>query len=291
MGKKVTDVNLVGVQALSIPQEMDFAVEHSERRSVQQQYLGHNSSVQKQKAEAESAQWGDIDVQQGDDESSLLKDKNLREGGTMMSSKSYICDSEVKSAQKYIVDAREVCLIEWELRDRILNDLEVLCTGIKEIVSGNQGIFDCMQHKPPCKTYFQHIDQYFKLLRDANRELENLQPVSQCLDNTLRCLQHIYECSKGFKSGKDSKVDKQDMVASINDFLQFYTLLGTHSTSLFYEKNEVYQQLKARSYGICCACGIRTPLPEGLGELKDALAFKELHTVDEDEVAACEALK
>ena len=52
-----------------------------------------------------------------------------------MSSDSYIFDSEVQRAQKYFVDAREVSLMEWELRDRIVNDLEILCTSIKKIVS------------------------------------------------------------------------------------------------------------------------------------------------------------
>ena len=288
---KEVEVNFVGVQEESNPQEMDFAEEHSERRSVQQQYIRDSSSAKKQEAGAESGQWSDLDVQKGDGESSLMKDENLRESGILMDSSSHIFDSEVQRAQKYFVDAREACLLEWELRDRIVSDVEVLCTSIKAIISGNHGDCDCMQHKPPCTTYEQHIDRYLKLLRDANRDLENLQPVSQCLESILRSLQNIYESSKDFKSGLGRKVDKQDMVSSIDDLLQFYTLIGTHSTCLFYEKNEVYEDLKARSYGICCACGIRTPLPEDSGELKDAVAFKELHEVDEDEVVAYEALR
>ena len=291
LGKKVTNLNLGGVQEKSIAQEMDFAEEHLERRSVQEQYLEHNSSVQIQEAEAESGLWSDVDVRQGDGESLLMKDTNLRESRSMRSNNTNIFNSEVRIAQKHFVDAREACLLEWEIRDRIVNDLEFLCTSIKEIVSGNHGVCNCKHQEPLCKTYMQQIDRYLTVLRDANRDLENLQPVSQCLENTLRSLQNIYVCSKGFKSGKGSKVDKDDMVSSINEILQFYKLLGTHSASLFYEKNEVYQKLKARSNGICCACGIRTPLPEDLGELKDALAFKELHAVDEDEVEAYEALK
>ena len=38
-------------------------------------------------------------------------------------------------------------------------------------------------------------------------------------------------------------------------------------------------------------CCIQTPISDDLGELKDALPYKELHTVDEDEVIAYESLK
>ena len=86
-------------------------------------------------------------------------------------------------------------------------------------------------------------------------------------------------------------MENQDVVDTIDNLLQFYALVGTHTTSLFYAKNDVYEKLKARSYAICCACCIRTPVSEDLGELKDALPYKELHAVDKDEVRAYEALK
>ena len=258
---------------------------------MQQQYLRRNSSVQLQEAEAENGPASGIGCSQSDNESHLRTGKNLPSSGSMMRGTSCIFKSEVQNAKKHFIDAREVCLIEWELRDRIVDLLGTLCTCIKEMVSGNHGTCHCSKQESICKTYEQHSDRYLKSLTDVNRDLENLRPVSQCLDNTLLNLRNIYKSLKDFSSAKGTKVDKQDMVDSIDDLLQFYTLLGTHSTSLFSDKNDVYKKLKERSYRICCACGIRTPISEDLEELKDALSFKELHTVDDDEVVAYEALK
>ena len=152
-------------------------------------------------------------------------------------------------------------------------ELVTLCTSKSGIVSGKHGVCDCRKQAPICKTYVQEADRYLKLLRDANRDLEDLRPVSQCLDNILLCLQNIFSMSKNLSSARGTTEDKQDIIASIDDLLQFYRALGTHSTSLFYEKNAVYQKLKARSYGVCCTCCIRTPISDDLGELKDALAY------------------
>ena len=53
LSKKLGEVNLAGVQTEFIQQEMDFAEEHLERRSLQQQYLQQNSPVHLQELEAE----------------------------------------------------------------------------------------------------------------------------------------------------------------------------------------------------------------------------------------------
>ena len=162
---------------------------------------------------------------------------------------------------------------------------------MKEMVCGNHGARDCSKEELMCQTHVQQVDQYLKVLRKANWDLGNSRPISQCLDDLLTSLQSIYKTSKNFSSAEGLKVDKQNIIVRIDDLFQFYSSLGTHGTSLFYEKNEEYQKLKARSYAICCTCCIRTPFSEDLGELKDALPYKELHVVDENEVIAYEALK
>ena len=70
----------------------------------------------------------------------------------------------MRRAQEDFIDAREVCLIEWELRDRTLSELENLCTCLKEIVSGNHGVCDCGKQDSICKPHMRDAEQYLKLL-------------------------------------------------------------------------------------------------------------------------------
>ena len=291
LSKKVAGVSLVDIQTESMTQEMDFAAEHAERRSFQHDYLRRESSVELPEAEVVYRGGSDVDADQSDGVPLITVDNTLRDSGSMSRSHSYTFNSEVRRAQKDFIDAREVCLIEWELRDRTLSELENLCTCLKEIVSGNHGVCDCGKQDSICKTHMRDAERYLKLLRDANRSLEDLRPVSQCLDKTLLSLQSIYRSSVNLSWVKGRNVDVQDIVDSIDDLLQFYTVLGTHTTSLFYQKNKVYEKLKARSYAICSTCCIRTPISEDSEELKDALPYKELHAVDDDEVTAYEALR
>ena len=86
-------------------------------------------------------------------------------------------------------------------------------------------------------------------------------------------------------------MDKQLFRDRIDAQYNFYVTLGTHSTSLFYEKNELYENLKARLYRICCVCGTKSSIADESSELKDAVAFKELLVVEEEELAEWMALK
>ena len=86
-------------------------------------------------------------------------------------------------------------------------------------------------------------------------------------------------------------MDEKEVVDSIGELLDFYLKLGTHDTSLFYEKNSVYQDLKNREHRICCVCGLRVLLSQDSSELKDALDYKELLVVEDEELAEWMALK
>ena len=292
LSKKVANINLVGVQTEGVSEEADFCKEHLERRKAQEEYLRRHDTDNVHEAEAESGLASDEDVRQSDGESLIMTDGDLVDSGSIRGNLSSIFNSEVQRAQKYFIDAREVCLIHWDLRDRTVDLMEVLCTSIKEMVSGNHGACQCRKENQICKMYSIKADQYLQSLRDANRELEDWRPISQCLDDTLLSLQNIHNRLKEFVSSREKlKVDKEEVINHIDELLQFWTLMGTHSTSLFNDKNKIYEKLKSTKYGICCTCGIRSPYLEGSGELKDAISFKQLHRVDDDEVAAYEALK
>ena len=90
--------------------------------------------------------------------------------------------------------------------------------------------------------------------------------------------------------GNCTELDIQVFCNRIATSEQFYLNLGTHSTSLFYEKNEIYQNLKSRTYKACCVCGIRCSVADESTELKDAIAFKELLVVEDRDLTEWKAL-
>ena len=85
-------------------------------------------------------------------------------------------------------------------------------------------------------------------------------------------------------------MDEKEVVDSIGEVFDFYFKLGTHDTSLFYERNSVYQDLKNREHRICCVCGLRVLLSQDSSELKDGLDYKELLVVEDEELAEWMAL-
>ena len=90
--------------------------------------------------------------------------------------------------------------------------------------------------------------------------------------------------------GNSLKLDKQFFFDRIEASEQFYIFLGTHSTSLFYEKNEMYENLKSRAYKACCVCGIKCSVADVSTELKNAIAFKKLLVVEDRDLAEWKAL-
>ena len=100
-----------------------------------------------------------------------------------------------------------------------------------------------------CKTLLKQVDRYFKLIRDKNEDLEGKRSLSQILDDTLVKLGVALKWLIDLISqGNCSEVDKQFFRDRIEALKQFYLTLGSHSTSLFYEKNEIYQRLKLKPY-------------------------------------------
>ena len=152
--------------------------------------------------------------------------------------------------------------------------------------------FQCSRQIPSCNKLREQFDNYLKILRQANKDVEEGVQISQILNKILvklNCICNQYEeCSS---SATAKVVNGQDFIESIDDLLNFYNELGSHDTSLFYNRNSVYHALKSRIYRICCVCGIRAPIAEKSDNLKDAIPFKELLVVEDGELAEWKALK
>ena len=200
---------------------------------------------------------------------------------------------EVDKAQKFVVDSRKVCLKDWEIRDKAQELLEKLCAIIEKIISRKNLGSDSEETKAlSYKSLFKQVDLYLRLLRKTNEESESTRRVSQILEITLFALEDTVKrfIEPSFLDNC-SEVDKQLTRDRIEAHHKFYLTLGTHSTSLFYEKNQIYQNLKSRLYKICCVCGTKNPVDNQSSELKNAVAFKELLVVEDRELAAWKALK
>ena len=142
------------------------------------------------------------------------------------------------------------------------------------------------------KSLFEKVNLYLRLLRKTNEESESTRRVSQILETTLFALEDMVKrfIEPSFLD-KCSEVDKQLTRDRVEAHQKFYLTLGTHSTSLFYEKNQIYQNLKSRLYKVCCVCGTKNPVDNQSSELKNAVAFKELLVVEDEELATWKALK
>ena len=215
----------------------------------------------------------------------------LNEGGRRINSSRF--NAEVERAQKHSIVAREVCLIDWEVRDKSRQFFEKLCLSIKQIISGKHVKCQCKETEAvSCKMLLDLCDQYFKLLRDTNMDFEKSKHVSQTLDDTLVKLEDALTRFKDLSNLDNyTEVDQKACLERIDALEQYYLTLGTHNTSFFYEKNEVYQKLKKRPYRICCVCGIKSAITDESSELKDAVVFKELLVVEDGELKEWKAIK
>ena len=266
----------------------DFAEEHSERRKAQMEYdrdrCTEVNDQEEADAQIESSSTGDLPTVSNDF-------STLEKGGRGINSPSF--NSEVDRAQKHAVDAREVCLRDWEVRDKVQELLEKLGVCMKKIISGKD-VGSATEEKEALtnQNVFQQVDLCFRLLRKTNEESDTKRRVSQILEHTLLVLEDILERFR-LPSCLDNckEVDKQHICDRIEAHKKFYLTLGTHSTSLFYEKNQIYQNLKSRLYKICCVCGTKNSIADESNELKNAVAFKELLVVEDRELAAWKALK
>ena len=270
------------------PENADFAEEHMERRKAELQYDRSTDS------EADDQEGPDKQIESSSRENLppvTIEFSKLKKDNRRISSPSF--NQEVERAQKCAIDPREVCLEDWEVRDKAQEMLEKLCACIQEIVNKNN--FGCEYEETKTqasKSLFKEVDLFLGLLRKTNEESESARRVSQILESTLFALEDIVErfiepnCLDNCL-----EMDKQFIRDRVEAHQKFYQTLGTHSTSLFYEKNQIYQNLKSRMYKVCCVCGTKNPVTNQSSELKNAVAYKELLVVEDEELAAWKSLK
>ena len=97
-----------------------------------------------------------------------------------------------------------------------------------------------------CETLMEEVDLYFTLLRNTNQMSEDKRQISQILEDTIVKLEIAFNRFREIRnSGNCVKIDKEAFLDRIDACMQFYLTLGTHNTSLFYEKNEIYEKLKS----------------------------------------------
>ena len=109
----------------------DFADEHWERREVELEYNRSRSN-------------GVIDEEEADIKMKFSNKGDLPPITTYFSTREMDdrgihCPSfnrEVDNAQKQLVDARRVCLTDWEVRDNARELLQKLCVCMKKIING-----------------------------------------------------------------------------------------------------------------------------------------------------------
>ena len=272
----------------------DFAEVHLERRKAELEYSrGRHTNT-------DDLEETDVSTEPSRENHGQLIDDNLpavtnysstlKEDGIRLN---HLFNCEVKRAQNNVSDARKVCLTEWEIRDKAQGLLEKICFLLKEIIRGKHVECDCKKTEVyNCKTLIERVDLYFDLLRKINQKSEGTRRISQILDNTLVSLEDVLGRSREISCLSNcTEVDKQLLHDRIDALQQFYITLGIHSTSLFYEKNEIYENLKTRPYKICCVCGTKNSVVDESTELKDAVAFKEVLVVEEEELTEWMALK
>ena len=221
---------LCGSSSSSV-ENADFAEEHFERCKTELEYLKGRGTdvVDLEKVNHDMF----IDCESPPETRDFFAAKENDKGVSCS-----LFNQEAGRSRKHFVDARDVCLSDWEVRDKAQELLEKVCVAIKESIGGKHVGCDCnKQEVHNCTTCFEYIDVYFKLLKKTNRESENAQCISQILDNTLFVLDDILKRFREYSCfDMCTEIDKELMCDSIDAHQQFYFLLGTHNTSLFYEK-------------------------------------------------------
>ena len=273
----------------------DFAEEHLERRKAELEYARDRGSalVDMEEVDVPIQPSTKNDNKKLTDHDPLTLEDNfftMEDDGRRFN---HLFNIEVKRAQNYSSDARHICLKDWEIRDKAEELLEKLCFSLKELIRGKHVQCDCEKAEVySCKILVERVNVYLGLLRKINEKSEGTQRISQSLDNTLVLLEDVLIRSKEICCRSNcTEADKQLFLGRIDTFQHFYLTLGTHSTSLFYAKNQLYENLKTRLYKICCVCGTKNSVADESTELKDAEAFKELLVVEEEELAEWMGLK
>ena len=205
--------------------KVDFAKEHLERQRYEYEYIKGTGFVRLEEADVE------VEYKVDDDGTGIDGDTpQMTENLFTLQEKNrgiicYRFNAEVERAQKSFVDAREVCLIDWEIRENGRKFFEKLTLNIKQIIRGKH--LECHGKETEtvsCEMLVDEAKEYTKLIRDINLDFEKNQSVCQILEDTLVNLEDILARFKQLISTK--KCTKHDEMA----FLESVSMLVNSST-------------------------------------------------------------
>ena len=204
--------NMLNDYSTSAIKKADFAEVHTERRKCELEYVrnvGADFADVELEVPIESSTGNHDNLIDDDSNPEIANFYTLQQG-----SKKFNCSlfkREVERAQKYYIDNREVCLLDWQVRDDARELLEKLCVIIKEIISGNLVEPNCKEADAQrSRTLFEKADLFFELIRKTNVELENNKRISQILDNILIQLDNTLKRYRELTTQRNSiKLDKQ----------------------------------------------------------------------------------
>ena len=180
--------NFMSTRSSDAFENADFEDEHEERCKIEQEYakcIG-TSFIDAEKADFSMQSSTENHDKLIDDDSPLISGDvgTLKEDGRGINRSLF--KREVKRARKHFIDNREVCLLDWKVRDDARELLEKLCLAITEIINGNHDQSPSKEEEAQnSRTLLENADQYFELIRKTNVELENNKFISQILDSTL----------------------------------------------------------------------------------------------------------
>ena len=127
--------NLFSSRRGSITGKADFAEEHLQRRKFELEYA-KNSKLESTVVD---------DDRRSDDDSRSMTNDYFADKQEVKGVNCSQFNAEIERAEKNFLDAREVCLSEWNVRDGTHELLEKLCSTMKDIISGKLVDSDCKE--------------------------------------------------------------------------------------------------------------------------------------------------
>ena len=214
--------NILGLNDINVPDEVDFAREYSERQQIELEYLRTNGVVTSEFESGVEIPFVQYDAKTNLDSqlmSDVISSDNRDGNGGNESS----FNAEVERARKNFLDARGTCIKDWKVRDNTQDLLEKLGETVKKTVKGEHGECHCKKDSPSCQRLREQVDNSVKLLREANVDSENRLRMSQLLDGVL---QKIEDISNRIIGVKLMTVIEQGTYKIVEDILNHYFQMG-----------------------------------------------------------------
>ena len=169
-----------------------------------------------------------------------------------------------------------------------LNAVDQICEYLEHMCHGHlPKLCFCENHQSRiCDSVRQKLINGFELVREGNRlEDEWNKYISELVFDTMLGLSKLMDrLTIALNRQACAKEEVNEILGLVKVIKQYYVTYGCHDTKVFFEKNEIYDNLKSRTYRTCCVCGVRRMVPENSSNLKDAVEFKDLLVVEEHEL-------